>query len=177
MQKCWGRYGQFTVETARAAFLKKTRKDPKTGCLNWTGSRIWDNRYGTVSMRGQHWLAHRAAWFLFKGFDPGLRCVCHHCDNGLCVNMDHLFLGTHGDNMRDMEKKGRSLHLTCEEHGRAKLNWEQVRQIRRLHKSGKAIRAIARMFPFINRQTVSAVVKFQTWITKQSPFLAPNGQL
>ncbi len=168
MQKRWGRYGQFTVETARVDFLKKTRKDSKTGCLLWIGSKLPDGRYGGVGLMGKWWLAHRAAWLLFKGTDPGERCVCHHCDNGLCVNVDHLFIGSHGDNMRDMEKKGRSLHLSGEEHGRAKLNWEEVRQIRRLHKSGKAIRAIARMFPFINRQTVSAVVKFQTWITNKS---------
>jgi hypothetical protein len=51
---------------------------------------------------------HRAAWILKKGPIPKGLSVCHTCDNGLCVNVEHLYLGTHAQNMRDMAERGRA---------------------------------------------------------------------
>jgi hypothetical protein len=65
-------------------------------------------RYGNFSLNGRNYLAHRVAYQLDYG-PEGLDelCVLHRCDNGLCVNSRHLFLGTRGDNNRDMAAKGR----------------------------------------------------------------------
>jgi hypothetical protein len=52
--------------------------------------------------------AARTSWRLYKGPIPeGLRPL-HKCDVSLCVNPDHLFLGTLSDNMQDMAAKGRA---------------------------------------------------------------------
>lgn len=161
----WGRYKQFSTAKTVRLFKSRVKIDPKTGCHVWTGSRGGGGRYGSVGVAGRTWLAHRAAWFLFNGEDPGQSCICHHCDNGFCVNPKHLFKGTQGDNVRDMEAKNRSFHPKHEKHGRAKLCWKQVRKIRRLHRNGMAIRAIARLFPFVNRTTVAWIIKKRTWIT------------
>jgi hypothetical protein len=91
--------------------------------------------------------------------------VCHTCDNGMCVNPEHLFLGSQTDNVRDMENKGRSFHPFGELHGRSKLTEEDVIRMRVLHKRGFAIRAIARMYPKVNRSTVSAAIKGKSWST------------
>jgi hypothetical protein len=56
--------------------------------------------------------------------------VCHHCDNPRCIRTLHLFLGTPADNTRDMDNKGRRRMPHGEEHGRAKLSADQVREIR-----------------------------------------------
>jgi len=86
----------------------------ENGCLNWIGCA---NRYGrfTVGSRKNGTRttksAHRLALELFLGEIPDGMHVLHICDNTRCVNVDHLFLGTQMDNMRDMISKGRDNKL------------------------------------------------------------------
>ncbi len=83
---------------------------PECGCWLWllAPSRTG---YGKICRGKKHLSAHRAAWMVANdsAIPPGL-CVLHKCDTPLCVNPDHLFLGTHAENMRDMGDKGRA-HL------------------------------------------------------------------
>jgi len=76
------------------------------GCLEFTGFR---NRggYGLISVGERMSYAHRAAWMLANGEIPDGLHVLHRCDNPSCSNADHLFLGTHADNMADKVQKGR----------------------------------------------------------------------
>jgi len=76
------------------------------GCLEWTGYR---NRsgYGRIWGAGVSRYTHRAAWELENGLIPPGMHVLHKCDNRPCCSAEHLFLGTHSDNMADMTAKGR----------------------------------------------------------------------
>jgi len=83
------------------------------GCWEWTGC-LNNKGYGVMNTGdGSVIYVHRFSYLIHIGeISKGL-FVCHKCDNAKCVNPDHLFLGTHTDNMQDKTIKGRSgLKLT-----------------------------------------------------------------
>lgn len=84
----------------------------ESGCIEWTGATVKSNgyehhRYGRHTSGGKKRLAHRVAYERANGPIPQGLEICHTCDNPLCCNPDHLFLGTHRDNMQDAIRKGR----------------------------------------------------------------------
>ena len=90
-------------------FRQKVAVGHKKECWEWQGNRD-QYGYGVIFYNGKLAKAHRLSWTLhFGNITDGL-CVCHHCDNPSCVNPSHLFLGTHQDNAKDRESKGRGWH-------------------------------------------------------------------
>lgn len=63
--------------------------------------------YGNILHRGKVMLTHRVAYELAHGVELEGMVVCHKCDNPPCINPEHLFLGTHADNVHDKMEKGR----------------------------------------------------------------------
>ena len=80
--------------------------EPNSGCWLWLLS-CDHSGYGNISILGRKFSAHRVSWAAFNNAIPAGACVLHRCDVPCCVNPDHLWLGTHSDNMRDCVAKGR----------------------------------------------------------------------
>lgn len=90
--------------------------------------------------------------------------VCHHCDNPLCVNPDHLFIGSQDDNMKDMAAKGRRWgRCTGADNGRAKITQKIAQEIKALYAAGGVTqKKIADQFS-ISQPHVSEIVRGVTW--------------
>lgn len=102
---------------------------PEAGCWLWTGP-VNEDGYGQTWDGVRYLGAHRASYALHIGPIPKGKEVCHKCDTRSCINPDHLFLGTHGENMRDMYRKGRRTQCG-ERNGHARLTEAQVSEIKR----------------------------------------------
>ncbi len=78
------------------------------GCWLWTGTILSDG-YGGLTIKSRPQRANRIAFRLTVGDISAEICICHSCDNPPCVRPDHLFAGTHTDNMRDKIAKARGV--------------------------------------------------------------------
>ncbi len=103
-------------------------------CWLWQGCVLKRSNknisYGQIRWQGKQLYAHRLAWELTYGPVPERKEVCHSCDNPICVRPDHLFLGTHSDNMQDAKEKKRMHCPSGENCNHSKLTVEQVKLIK-----------------------------------------------
>lgn len=87
-------------------FMSKIKFFEKDKCWEWIGNKGY-NGYGRFKLKRKMYFAHRLSYLISKGPIPKDLCVCHSCDVRHCINPDHLWIGTHADNMQDRDKKGR----------------------------------------------------------------------
>ena len=146
-------------------FLEKIEKTDS--CWLWTGKPAPGVGYGRFKIKAVTHYAHRLAYDYFVGPIPeddsyhGI-CVCHKCDVRLCVNPEHLFLGTAQDNMLDKMSKDRHRCPAGEMHGRATLTWGEVSEIRKLRLQGVLLREISARFG-VSPPTISMICNGRLW--------------
>jgi hypothetical protein len=101
-------------------------------CWEWQRYCCTSTGYGRMSgMDGYTKIGtHRASWMIHNGSIPDGMHVLHACDNRKCVRPDHLFLGTHQDNMRDMWEKGRGINPPRPQPGRSLPEKREANKVR-----------------------------------------------
>jgi hypothetical protein len=147
-------------EIKRPEFLErfeaKIERVTESGCWIWMGATQKAD-YGAIAINRKPQPAHRVFYKLFRGMIPQGMYVCHRCDVSLCVNPEHLFLGTQLDNIRDAKRKNRI--PAGKSHGQAKLTEDDVREIR--SSSGGTVR-LARQYG-VSHQLISQIRSGQIW--------------
>ncbi len=139
------------------------RVNKTEGCWLWTGAPA-NVGYGAVYFEGRDQSTHRVSWQLAYGPIPDGLCVLHKCDIRLCVNPEHLFLGTKKDNTQDMMQKGRnrSNPPRGERQHAAKLTEESVRSALARVAGGESQRSVARSLG-VTEANVSAIIRGKSW--------------
>ena len=151
------------MKTIEERFWSKVDKKEPEDCWLWKAySQGKYLPYGRMGYKdGKLILAHRLSYILNKG-DPGNLCVLHKCDNSLCVNPDHLFLGTHEDNMKDKVNKNRQSKMPGSTHPSAKLSEQDVIEIKKRLSDGETLKSIAKKYN-VHFSTISYIKIGKLW--------------
>lgn len=152
------------IEYLKRKFEERVIK--KEGCWDWKGAR-YENGYAGIQYNGKRIRAHRASWMIYNGEIPKDKSVCHKCDNPPCTNIDHLFLGTHKENMQDMTNKNRHYLVKPslfkgDECAWSKLTSYNVIIIKRLIREGIKPKYIAERFN-VSYTTIKAIKNGYSW--------------
>ncbi len=150
-----------TADMAAQFWERVDKADGPSSCWKLVANKTSEN-YGRFRIGGKTYRAHRVSYQVTYGLIPAGMLVCHKCDNPGCVNPQHLFLGTQGDNMLDCHKKGRN-PKDGENNGRAKLNRFQASEIRHAYLVGGLTQEEIASKYGVNRMQVSMIARGKHW--------------
>jgi hypothetical protein len=130
----------------------------ENGCHVCTSHKLTKAGYAMYSINGKEIYMHRYIYKQKYGKIPVGMEICHKCDNPACINENHLFLGTHLDNMKDRTLKGRD--TIGEKNGCSKLTEKEVKQIKSLNYMQQ--NKLSEIFN-VSQPTISAILNNRRW--------------
>ena len=133
------------------------------GCWEWLGAR-GKKGYGEGNYGGRRQAIHRLSYAAFISEIPEGMCVCHHCDNPVCINPVHLFLRRHRDNMSDMWRKGR--------HPGYKLDRDAILEIKSRLLRGESARSLSKLFD-VSSKSIRDIRDNKRW-SEIGPYVPPQ---
>lgn len=142
--------------------LPESLVDKSNDCWLWRGS-CDKNGYGLLRIAGVTTRVNRLAWKDYFGEIPEGKHVLHTCDQPSCVRKEHLFLGSHQDNMTDMVNKGRSYRPAGALNPKAKLTQAKADEMRALFAAGTLGKGQLQVRYGVSRITVERVLARQVW--------------
>lgn len=166
---CAGRCSVFEVAKCAPDFFDARYEIiSQSGCWIWTGA-VTEHGYGRFPLRLGNKRAHRFSFERFvRPLQPG-EDVCHRCDVRCCVNPEHLWAGSRGDNNRDREAKGRGRQPRGESHHKAKLTRQQAVEI---FLSCAPDRALSEKYG-VTPKAIYAIKNRQSWAEDTRDLTAP----
>lgn len=143
------------------ALLERMRVEMQGDCIV---SRLSPTNGGYVQLNvgGKRKYVHRLTWEIFNGKIPFGKDLLHSCDVRNCVRLEHLRIGSHQENMRDMVSRGRQGVSRGEKHGNAKLKDEDIPVIRFLYENAVSQTTIGDMFG-VTQSTIHMIVSGKYW--------------
>lgn len=150
-------------KSIKERLLASSIPEPNSGCWIWLGGLSKDSGYGNISINGVSVKAHRVSFEEFVRPIPAGKEVCHSCDFPPCINPEHLFVGSHFENMQDRDRKQRRKAPVGVTNGFSILTDEDVRGIRvMLQRRTETQEEIGRLYG-ISGATVSLIKKGKRW--------------
>lgn len=133
----------------------------------WEFDGYINKGYGIVRYYGKTIMAHRASWIYHNGDIPSGMNVCHKCDNPICINPRHLFIGSQRENMLDMIEKNRSNYTRGKSHPSCILVENDIPRIFDMfHIQKMTKRAISKILE-VSSTTIGKVLNFSHYLTRQ----------
>lgn len=143
-------------------FWSKVNKLSKNECWEWQGS-LYKSGYGSFNFEYRGENTHRVAWKLINGKIEDNLHILHKCDNRKCVNPDHLFLGTHLDNMQDKVLKNRQYRPIGIKNPSCKLTEIDVANIRSEYQLEKPTHSALAHKYNVTKGCITHILNNKTW--------------